>query len=40
MKMQACTVRISMGFDTTVDDMREAAETIAEVSYKLKSMYS
>lgn len=36
----ACTVRISMGFDTTVDDMREAAETIAEVSYKLKSMYS
>lgn len=36
----ACTVRISMGFDTTLDEIHEAAAAIIEVSHKLKSMYS
>lgn len=36
----ACTVRISMGFNTTVNEMHEAAEAIVAVSHKLKSMYS
>ena len=36
----ACTVRISMGFDTTVNEMHEAAEAIVTASHKLKSMYS
>lgn len=35
----ACTVRISMGVDTTADDMHEAVEAIVAVSHKLKSMY-
>lgn len=35
----ACTVRISMGFDTTTKEMYEAAEAIAVVAHKLKSMY-
>ena len=36
----ACTVRISMGFNTTVNEMHEAAEAIVTASHKLKSMYS
>lgn len=36
----ACTVRISMGFDTTLDEIHEAAIAIIEMSHKLKSMYS
>lgn len=35
----ACTVRISMGFDTTTDEMCEAARAIVTVSHRLKSMY-
>lgn len=35
-----CTVRISMGFDTTLDEIHEAVAAIIEVSHKLKSMYS
>lgn len=36
----ACTVRISMGFDTTDDEMRQAAHSIADVAHRLKAMYS
>ena len=36
----ACTVRISMGFNTTIDEMHEAAEAIVAASHKLKSLYS
>lgn len=36
----ACTVRISMGFDTTDDEMRQAAKSIADVAHRLKAMYS
>lgn len=35
----ACTVRISMGFNTTIDEMHEAAEAIVAASHKLKSLY-
>lgn len=35
----ACTVRISMGFDTTTDEMCNAARAIVAVSHRLKSMY-
>ncbi len=33
------TVRISMGFDTTAQDMHRAATAIAEITHKLKAMY-
>lgn len=36
----ACTVRISMGFDTTEDEMRQAAQGVASVAHRLKAMYS
>lgn len=35
----ASTVRISMGVNTTKDEMVETAKAIAEVAHKLKSMY-
>lgn len=36
----ACTVRISMGFDTTDDEMRQAAQGVASAAHRLKVMYS
>ena len=36
----ACTVRISMGFDTTEDEMRQAAQGVASAAHRLKAMYS
>lgn len=35
----ACTVRISMGFDTTESDMLQAAHCIMATAHKLKAMY-
>jgi len=35
----ACTVRISMGVDTTIEEMRETAGAIVEIAHKLKAMY-
>lgn len=35
----ACTVRISMGFDTTYTDIVRAAKSIADTVHRLKSMY-
>lgn len=36
----ACTVRISMGFDTTESDVRKASQSIANTAHRLKAMYS
>lgn len=35
----ACTVRISMGFETSYTDMVQAAKSIADTVHRLKSMY-
>lgn len=35
----ACTVRISMGFETSYTDMVQAAKSIANTVHRLKSMY-
>lgn len=35
----ACTVRISMGFETTYTDIVQAAKSIADTVHRLKSMY-
>lgn len=36
----AATIRISMGYGNTADEMVEAATAIAEVAHRLKAMYS
>lgn len=36
----ASTVRISLGYDNTADEMVETAQAIAETTHRLKSMYS
>lgn len=36
----ASTVRISLGYENTADEMVETAQAIAEATHKLKSMYS
>ena len=35
----ASTVRISLGYENTADEMVETAQAIAEVAHKLKAMY-
>ena len=35
----ACTVRISMGYDTTVEEMQFAAKAIADCSQRLKGLF-
>ena len=35
----ACTVRISMGYETTVEEMVKVADAIVDVSARLKSIF-
>lgn len=35
----ACTVRISMGYDTKPEEMERTAQAISEAAHKLKAMY-
>lgn len=35
----ACTVRISMGYETTVEEMVKVADVIVDVSARLKSIF-
>lgn len=39
-KDAAATIRISLGYENTADEMEEAALAIAEVAHRLKAMYS